>query len=561
MSTFVAVLILAVLLILRAGYGDALVSRGTMSSCVPYYLNPPHRVVMLGDRLSWDSADYKIFEALESLTTVEDAVFVQVDEVDEDLLALQLRNFDPDTVLVSVRTRAFENLPWTVLQIVRTQCRRRHEIVVLVFHLHAHAIPPSDRAFASIRRAGHVVDSYESRAMGRWHDPRTSLEVLQLHVDELGPLDADDLLAGRLSLEWFGQTVPVRMCSAMSCAHIPCAGSSALHEIIVFVGAANCSALSGDELKRDEDAAHLQRAEAEVGCREAMHITSKYGASSVLVMQPSNASAVSAQLARAYGGGRGPGGLTHAVARQIAGAQGEDEMVVTRDLLMSAKVLVIVEAGDGEGSFSPMQHAAEAMALGGPAVLISEAVVGDAGTAAFDLNLITNGTNALVYRKGDLAGLGHLLHHMLTSEQVQDEESGDWEGRMGASASKGRPWRCALRERACQDACERHLAEHKVAAAIGAAHARRRAAVEEEGEEELAGDAVSCTGGEDEQVLGLGGSQLNLGDLLPHDKIDFDATIVDVSYLSEKERSVAAPVMPPEVVGSVRYLGLLGWYC
>ena len=247
MSTFVAVLILAVLLILRAGYGDALVSRGTMSSCVPYYLNPPHRVVMLGDRLSWDSADYKIFEALESLTTVEDAVFVQVDEVDEDLLALQLRNFDPDTVLVSVRTRAFENLPWTVLQIVRTQCRRRHEIVVLVFHLHAHAIPPSDRAFASIRRAGHVVDSYESRAMGRWHDPRTSLEVLQLHVDELGPLDADDLLAGRLSLEWFGQTVPVRMCSAMSCAHIPCAGSSALHEIIVFVGAANCSALSGDE--------------------------------------------------------------------------------------------------------------------------------------------------------------------------------------------------------------------------------------------------------------------------------------------------------------------------
>ena len=70
--------------------------------------------------------------------------------------------------------------------------------------------------------------------------------------------------------------------------------------------------------------------------------------------------------------------------------------------------------------------------------------------------------------------------------------------------------------------------------------------MEEEGEEELAGDAVSCTGGEDEQVLGLGGSQLNLGDLLPHDKIDFDATIVDVSYLSEKERSVAAPVMPPE---------------
>jgi hypothetical protein len=130
-----------------AGYGDAYASRGTVSSGIPHHILPPHRAVLIGDRLSWDSADYKLLAALESLPTVEEAIFLQVDEAEEDLLALQLRNFDPDTVLVSVRARTFERLPRTVLRIARSECRRRQDVVVLVFQLQAHAIPPSDRAF------------------------------------------------------------------------------------------------------------------------------------------------------------------------------------------------------------------------------------------------------------------------------------------------------------------------------------------------------------------------------------------------------------------------------
>lgn len=70
--------------------GAAFSSRGCMwSGGVPAGLTAPHRVVLVGDRLSWDSADYKLFAAVEALPTVQEALFVQADEVEEDLLALQ----------------------------------------------------------------------------------------------------------------------------------------------------------------------------------------------------------------------------------------------------------------------------------------------------------------------------------------------------------------------------------------------------------------------------------------------------------------------------------------
>ena len=160
---------------------------------------------------------------------------MQADEVEEDLLALQFRSFDPDMVLVSVRTRAFELLPWKCLQIARAQCTRGDSIAVMVFHLQAHAIPAADRAFANVRNLarhaddGYEMDSFESRAGG------IASEVLRMHVDDVGPLDADDLLAGGLELEWFGPSVPERWCSESQ--DMPCAGSDAQHDIIVMVSA------------------------------------------------------------------------------------------------------------------------------------------------------------------------------------------------------------------------------------------------------------------------------------------------------------------------------------
>ena len=233
-------LALGMLLVQQADRGAAFVSRGCMSSGVPLGLAPPHRVVLIGDRLSWDSPDYKIYSALESLATVQETMFVQADEADIDLLALQLRGFDPDTVLVSVRTRALERLPQTVARIVRTQCPRRHHVVVLVLHLQAHTIPRTERAFAmSVQPRGDgttVRDDYESRAEG------DVTEMLPLFVDEADVLDSDDVLAGGLALKWFGPSVPERWCSELkACETVPCVGERALLDIVVWVGASGGS--------------------------------------------------------------------------------------------------------------------------------------------------------------------------------------------------------------------------------------------------------------------------------------------------------------------------------
>ena len=422
-----AAVLAAVVLVERVA---AFASRGCMwSGGVPAGLTAPHRVVLVGDRLSWDSADYKLFAAVEALPTVQEALFVQADEVEEDLLALQFRSFDPDMVLVSVRTRAFELLPWKCLQIARAQCRRGDSIAVMVFHLQAHAIPAADRAFANVRNLarladdGYEMDSFESRAGG------IASEVLRMHVDDVGPLDAEDLLAGGLELEWFGPSVPERWCSESQ--GTPCAGPDAQHDIIVLVSAVDCDMWSGGEGETGGGEA------GGGGCREARFIKKRYQGRQVVVMQASNAStaalALRAYLMRAGGGERVKVGF------------GAEDVTRTRDLLVSAKVLVIAEAAGALG----VLHAIESMAMGGPAVVVNEALAAGAGP-----DDIINGTNALVYKEGNLEELGALLDHML-SDGVD-----------------GREQRCGLRQRAYEDACMRHTVESKVARVIGSAHVR-----------------------------------------------------------------------------------------
>jgi len=424
-AVLAAVLAAAAVLVER---GAAFSSRGCMwSGGVPAGLTAIHRVVLVGDRLSWDSADYKLLAAVEALPSVQEALFVQADEVDEDLLALQFRSFDPDTVLVSVRTRAFELLPWKCLQIARTQCTRGNSIAVIVFHLQAHAIPAADRAFANVRHLtrhadGYEVDSFESRAGG------IASEVLPMHVDDVGPLDADDLLAGGLELEWFGPSVPERWCSESK--DTPCAGPDAPHDIIVLVSAVDCDMWSGGEGETGDGEA------GGGGCREARFIQKRYQGRQVVVMQASNAStalALRAHLMRAGGGGRFEVGVE------------VEDVTKTRELLISSKVLVIAEAAGALG----VLHAVESIAMGGPGVVIHEALAAGAGS-----DDIVNGTHALVYKTGDLEELGGLLDQML-SDGVD-----------------GREQRCGLRQRAYEDACMRHTVEHKVAKVIGSAHAR-----------------------------------------------------------------------------------------
>ena len=358
----------------------------------------------------------------------------------------ELRNFDPDTVLVSVRARTFERLPRTVLRIARSECRRRQDVVVLVFQLQAHAIPPSDRAFvrASTQNAdgSHAIDSYESRA-----DISFVTEVLPLYVDELGPLDADDLLAGGLSLQWFGPAIPAQWCDGLhACEHTQCAGSNALHDIIVFVGAAaNCCYFSGDERWGNERAAARPPTvgagdrNTEDGCREAVYIQKRYLGRKILVMQPGNVSSARAHLASTRRGRQHTEGVEQQGKAFEAQVDGGEPMA--REVLTSAKVLVIGEVGGGGESVSGIQHALEAMALGGPALVVSDAVV---ASSPLGSEVVIDDTNALVYKAGDLDGLGHQLDRMLVSEEV-----GGWDG--------GR-LRCELREGACWDACARHNA-------------------------------------------------------------------------------------------------------
>ena len=120
--------------------------------------------------------------------------------------------------------------------------------------------------------------------------------------------------------------------------------------------------------------------------------------------------------------------------------------------------------------FSPVQHAVESMALGGPATVMSSVVAASGSAGADD---IINGTNALVYRAGDLEGLGRLLDQMLRDENVEEEGpvEGEWSGKEGRGRSS-RTWRCELRQRACEDTCMRHMVLHKVAGAIASARAR-----------------------------------------------------------------------------------------
>jgi hypothetical protein len=385
-------IVMATVLVERTGHGAAFLSRGCMSSGVPLGLEAQHRVVLVGDQLSWDSADYKLSAAVELLPTVEEVLFVQVDEVDDDLLALQLRSFDPDTVLVSVRTRAFERLPWTVLQIARSECRRGDNLVVLVLQLQAHAIPTYDRAFARVgtwRADGsHEVDTFESRADGQVR------EVLRLYVDDVGPLDAVDLLAGGLHMEWFGPSVPERWCSELqACDQRPCAGHDALHDIIVLVSAGDCGVWSGGKGGEGDGF------EGDGGCTEARYIESRFRGRQVLVLHAVNTSAARAHLMRARGG--------KTVEDRVHG----EDLTATRELLTSAKVLVMAESAG-----AAVQHAVECMALGGPALVMSAHIAASAG-----VDDIINATNALVYRTGDLEGLGLLLDQLLSDAHMEEE--------------------------------------------------------------------------------------------------------------------------------------------
>jgi hypothetical protein len=142
-----------------------------------------HGAVLIGDFLSWDSADYKLSEALSNLEIVQEVLLLQLDEVavDLDLFRLQMRNFDPDTVMVSIRTKAFEYMAQEVQRVIHTETRLGHRAAVLFFHLQAQGIPAGQRAFANA-----VV----TRADGSQHYDKfvqrigALLEPAPLYVDE-----------------------------------------------------------------------------------------------------------------------------------------------------------------------------------------------------------------------------------------------------------------------------------------------------------------------------------------------------------------------------------------
>lgn len=164
-------------------------SRGVMTSA------DCHGAVLIGDFLSWDSADYKLSEALSNLEIVQEVLLLQLDEVavDLDLFRLQMRNFDPDTVMVSIRTKAFEYMAQEVQRVIQTETRLGHRVAVLFFHLQAQGIPAGQRAFANA-----VV----TRADGSQHYDKFAervgalLEPAPLYVDEWNTIAAvDDLVS------------------------------------------------------------------------------------------------------------------------------------------------------------------------------------------------------------------------------------------------------------------------------------------------------------------------------------------------------------------------------
>jgi hypothetical protein len=212
--------------------------------------------------------------------------------------------------------------------------------------------------------------------------------------------------------------------------------------------------------------------------------------------------------------------------------QREQNVDMTRNLLRAAKVLVITLAGSNSAvSFSPVQHAIEAMALGGPALVMDEPLA----QSLESMDDIINGTHALLYRAGDLLALGVALDHLLADSYHGDNNS---------SMS-----RCVLRQRACTDVCIRHSAVTKLVHVLDELLDRGE---EESPPEPPAADvrSLSLLQGQDIGAVGragkhtrlLGGLDMDLGSLLPRANISFHVKLAHLSSFTQAERSVAASV-------------------
>jgi hypothetical protein len=208
---------------------------------------------------------------------------------------------------------------------------------------------------------------------------------------------------------------------------------------------------------------------------------------------------------------------------------------ITRQLLTSAKVLVITLAGSNSAvtpSFSPVQHAIEAMALGGPALVMDAPVA----QTLESLDDIINGTHAHLYRAGDLLALGVALDHLLADSYDNNSDN---------SSSMSR---CMLRQRACKDVCMRHSAVAKLVHVLDELHDRGE---EESPPEPPAADVrslsslqgIGSAGTTRNYTLLLGGLDMDLGTLLPHANISFHVKVAHLSFFTEAQRSVGASVI------------------
>jgi len=332
-----------------------------MSSGVPVGVKPPYRVALIGDFLSWDSADYKIAEALDVSRAVEETLYLQLDEIEIDLLSLQLRSFDPNTVLVSIRARAFEHILQLVLNVVRKECRQGDRIVVIAFHLQAHAIRSAQRAFAGVSsseaRGSSHEDSYARRAAAYRKTYGVELESLPLMMDEWGPIITDDIQEGGLMPMWFGPSVPERWCRQLQDSETRCSlqnnesssssSTDALYDIVVL----------GTE-----------------ACKVARHVRQRYGEKkSVLVLEGSNATAAIARLSRALA----PRPKDQLPQQQQQQVHPPPERKAEEELLASTRVLIVTQPGRAEEKgFSAVQHAVEALALGGPHLILETSALG-----------------------------------------------------------------------------------------------------------------------------------------------------------------------------------------
>ena len=358
------VLILLVLLARHHSRVTAWTSRGLMSSGIPLGRKPPYRVVLIGDFLSWDSADYKLAEALDTSFAIEETLYLQLDEIEADLLSLQLRSFDPNTVLVSIRTRAFEHILQLVLKVVRMECRLGERVVVIAFHLQAHAIRAAQRAFAGVSSffAGrrHQEDRYEHRAAAHRETYGVELEPVPLMLDDWGPIILDDIQEGGLMPQWFGPSVPERWCRQLSESEpLSCSSTNTQtrYDIIVLGGPQGCPA-------RD----HRHGESPLEACRVAGHVQGRYGEQHrVLVLPSEKASAATRHLSRGPAPSR-KDQLPQQQQQQIRPPREPEP----EELLASTRVLIITQPGRAEvRGFSAAQHAVEALALGVPYLIIN----------------------------------------------------------------------------------------------------------------------------------------------------------------------------------------------